>query len=154
MVLFCTIISLVFLIETKNYFMPDLSLHCQCFLQEIWTLALAGTYCRLYVYSFFWSSLFLLLSSLEFMFLINTLEMLICFCFSNFQVWASGFSAAFLKKYSVATKGFPGSVEPGMGTLVGTKEVSEQKPALTEAALLLVLEKFFGVVLNFPGVNR
>ncbi|MBA0750958.1 hypothetical protein Gogos_002332 [Gossypium gossypioides] len=70
------------------------------------------------------------------------------------QVWASGFSAAFLKKHSVATKGFPGSVEPGMGTLVGKKEVSEPKPALTEAALLVVLEKFFGVVLNFPGVNR
>ena len=41
-----------------------------------------------------------------------------------------------------------------MGALVGKREVSEPKPAVTEAALLLVLEKFFEVVLNFPGVNR
>lgn len=30
----------------------------------------------------------------------------------------------------------------------------ETKPAVTEAALLFVLEKFFGVVLNLPTVNR
>ncbi|KAK4400192.1 Transmembrane protein 53-A [Sesamum angolense] len=41
------------------------------------------------------------------------------------QVFASGFSAAFLKKNSVATK-----------------------------ALLLILEKFFGMVLNYPSINR
>ncbi|KAK8613426.1 hypothetical protein V6N13_101188 [Hibiscus sabdariffa] len=70
------------------------------------------------------------------------------------QVWASGFSAAFLKKHSVATKRFPVSSESDTGTLVSEKEVSVPKPALTEAALLVVLEKFFEVVLNFPGVNR
>ncbi|XP_039013207.1 transmembrane protein 53-like [Hibiscus syriacus] len=70
------------------------------------------------------------------------------------QVWASGFSAAFLKKHSVATKGFPVSSEPDSGTSAGEKEISVPKPAVTEAALLVVLEKFFGVVLNFPGVNR
>ncbi|XVE49705.1 hypothetical protein DITRI_Ditri01bG0102600 [Diplodiscus trichospermus] len=70
------------------------------------------------------------------------------------QVWASGFSAAFLKKHSIATKGFASSSESDMGALDGKREVSEPKPAITEAALLLVLEKFFGVVLNFPGVNR
>lgn len=70
------------------------------------------------------------------------------------QVWASGFSAAFLKKHSVATKGTICSNESGMKVLVGSKEVVEPKPAVTEAALLLVLEKFFEVVLNLPKVNR
>ncbi|XP_022724924.1 uncharacterized protein LOC111281450 isoform X2 [Durio zibethinus] len=70
------------------------------------------------------------------------------------QVWASGFSAAFLKKHSFATKGFASSSESDMGASVGKREFSEPKPAVTEAALLLVLEKFFEVVLNFPGVNR
>ncbi|KAI4384305.1 hypothetical protein MLD38_002478 [Melastoma candidum] len=59
------------------------------------------------------------------------------------QVWASGFSAAFLKKQSVATKGISRSTE---------KE--ETKPALTESALLLILEKLFEVVLKLPTVNR
>lgn len=70
------------------------------------------------------------------------------------QVWASGFSAAFLKKHSVATKGTISSNESGMNVSVGSKEVVEPKPAVTEAALLLVLEKFFEVVLNLPKVNR
>ncbi|KAF8389564.1 hypothetical protein HHK36_024080 [Tetracentron sinense] len=72
----------------------------------------------------------------------------------NPQVWASGFSAAFLKKQSVATKGLEYSEDSGMEILVGTKPVGEPKPAVTEAALLVVLEKFFGVVLNLPTVNR
>ncbi|KAL0409112.1 UNVERIFIED_CONTAM: Transmembrane protein 53-A [Sesamum radiatum] len=68
------------------------------------------------------------------------------------QVFASGFSAAFLKKNSVATKG---SVrEPDAGVTIGTRTSIEVKPALTEAALLLVLEKFFGMVLNYPSINR
>ncbi|GMJ03404.1 hypothetical protein like AT3G19970 [Hibiscus trionum] len=70
------------------------------------------------------------------------------------QVWASGFSAAFLKKHSVATKGFHVSRESDTGTEVGEKDVSVPKPAVTEAALLAVLGKFFEVVLNIPGVNR
>ncbi|KAM5556264.1 transmembrane protein 53 [Rosa sericea] len=63
------------------------------------------------------------------------------------QVWASGFSAAFLKKHSVATKRTSDASESGTDVLV-------PKPAVTEAALLLVLEKFFEVVLNLPTVNR
>ncbi|KAL6128280.1 hypothetical protein ACLB2K_071635 [Fragaria x ananassa] len=64
------------------------------------------------------------------------------------HVWASGFSAAFLKKHSVATKGTAGaSDQSGMDVLV-------PKPGATEAALLLVLEKFFEVVLNLPTVKR
>ncbi|KAL0326744.1 UNVERIFIED_CONTAM: Transmembrane protein 53-A [Sesamum angustifolium] len=68
------------------------------------------------------------------------------------QVFASGFSAAFLKKNSVATKG---SVrEADAEVTIGTRTSIEVKPALTEAALLLILEKFFGVVLNYPSINR
>ena len=71
------------------------------------------------------------------------------------QVWASGFSADFLKKRSVAAKGTMDSNESGMDALVGSNnEVVAPKPAVTEAALLVVLEKFFGVVLKFPTVNR
>lgn len=66
------------------------------------------------------------------------------------QVWASGFSAAFLKKHSVATKGNESNIDD----LVGGKAVVEPKPAVTETALLLILEKFFEVVLNIPTVNR
>lgn len=70
------------------------------------------------------------------------------------QVWASGFSAAFLKKNSVATKGVRSSNEPGVNLSIGATTVAEAKPAVTEAALLLVLEKFFEVVLNLPKINR
>ena len=67
-------------------------------------------------------------------------------------VWASGFSAAFLKKNSVATKGSTSSsCESNMGARIN---FSEAKPAATETALLLILEKFFGVILNLPKVNR
>ncbi|XP_041011829.1 transmembrane protein 53 [Juglans microcarpa x Juglans regia] len=70
------------------------------------------------------------------------------------QVWASGFSAAFLKKRSVATKGTISPKESGMEVLVGNNQAAEPKPAVTEAALLLLLEKFFEVVLNLPAINR
>ncbi|XP_076921953.1 uncharacterized protein LOC143583559 [Bidens hawaiensis] len=58
------------------------------------------------------------------------------------QVWASGFSAAFLKKNSIAAKG-----NRSTGGIVA-------KPSMSEAALLVILEKFFDVVLNLPAVNR
>lgn len=70
------------------------------------------------------------------------------------QVWASGFSAAFLKKQSIATKGLPRSNAAGVEVLVETRNVAEPKPAVAETALLMVLEKFFEVVLNLPSVNR
>ncbi|XP_019186821.1 PREDICTED: transmembrane protein 53 [Ipomoea nil] len=70
------------------------------------------------------------------------------------QVWASGFSAAFLKKNSFATKGFVNLSEPHSETTVAARTVVDARPAVTEAALLLVLEKFFEVVLNLPTVNR
>lgn len=71
------------------------------------------------------------------------------------QVWASGFCAAFLKKHSIATKGVTSSNELGVNLSLGSKTVADAaKPAVTEAALLLVLEKFFEVVLNLPMVNR
>lgn len=70
------------------------------------------------------------------------------------QVWASGFSAAFLKKQSIATRGSTTSHESAKEGSFVTKTVKEPKPAVTETALLVVLEKFFEVVLNLPTVNR
>ncbi|XP_050232624.1 uncharacterized protein LOC126681200 [Mercurialis annua] len=70
------------------------------------------------------------------------------------QVWASGFSAALLKKNSVATKANTSSNESDVDVLVGRRTSVECKPRLTEAALLVILEKLFGVVLNLPNVNR
>ncbi|KAL9669868.1 hypothetical protein QQ045_007418 [Rhodiola kirilowii] len=68
------------------------------------------------------------------------------------QVWASGFSAAFLKKQSVATKGF--SIMSSTGDEIAIPQPAVTQPAATEAALLVILEKFFEVVLNLPKVNR
>ncbi|ONK64169.1 uncharacterized protein A4U43_C07F22810 [Asparagus officinalis] len=70
------------------------------------------------------------------------------------QVWASGFSAAFLKKQSVATRGVLSSNSSEMGALLATKPSEERKPAVAEVALLAVLVKFFEVVLNLPSINR
>lgn len=69
-------------------------------------------------------------------------------------MWASGFSAAFLKKNSVATKGIVYTNELETGELVASRASGEPKPAVTETALLLVLEKFFEVILHLPAVNR
>ncbi|KAL1197704.1 hypothetical protein V5N11_012359 [Cardamine amara subsp. amara] len=70
-------------------------------------------------------------------------------------VWASGFSAAFLKKNSVATKGSASSsCESTVEARINGINFSQPKPAVTETALLLVLEKFFAVILNLPKVNR
>ncbi|KAG6396844.1 hypothetical protein SASPL_143001 [Salvia splendens] len=68
------------------------------------------------------------------------------------QVFASGFSAAFLKKNSVATKG--SDIEPKTGVTIGNRATIEVKPGMAEAALLLLLEKVFGVILNHPSINR
>ncbi|KAL3591691.1 hypothetical protein D5086_010331 [Populus alba] len=70
------------------------------------------------------------------------------------QVWASGFSAAFLKNHSIATRVHMSSKEPDSEALVGSKTHVEPKPAITESALLAILEKFFDVILNLPTVNR
>jgi len=70
------------------------------------------------------------------------------------QVWASGFSAAFLKKQSVATKGMLSSNGSGSGMMVAADSGVKPKPAVMEVALLAVLEKFFEVVLNLPAINR
>lgn len=70
------------------------------------------------------------------------------------QVWASGFSAAFLKKNSVATKRIMTINNKDADVTIETKTSLDATPAVTEAALLVVLEKFFEVVLNLPAVNR
>ncbi|QCE08747.1 Alpha/Beta hydrolase fold [Vigna unguiculata] len=70
------------------------------------------------------------------------------------QVWASGFSAAFLKKNSVATKGRVFSDESGIKVSIGSEDDLGLKPAVTEAALQLILKKFFGIILDLPSINR
>uniref|UniRef100_A0A1D1XWY2 Transmembrane protein 53 n=1 Tax=Anthurium amnicola TaxID=1678845 RepID=A0A1D1XWY2_9ARAE len=69
------------------------------------------------------------------------------------QVWASGFSAAFLKKNSVATKGMLQMNDSSVGAVFNNATV-EPKPAAAETALLTILEMFFEVVLSLPPVNR
>ncbi|KAF9586833.1 hypothetical protein IFM89_039934 [Coptis chinensis] len=64
------------------------------------------------------------------------------------RVWASGFSAAFLKKQSIATKESVSSNGSGVGVLVHNQTIMESIPTVAESALLVVLEKFFEVVLN------
>jgi len=68
------------------------------------------------------------------------------------QVWASGFSAALMKKRSSTTKGL-GSIDSRSDVLVVESNM-EPKPAATEAVLLSALETFFDVVLNYPRINR
>eukprot|EP00250_Pteridium_aquilinum_P024332 c28933_g1_i1 orf=313-1872(+) len=66
------------------------------------------------------------------------------------QVWASGFSAALLKKSSVATQMVQSYGADGWnGTMI-----PYPKPSLKETALLAMLEKFFSVFLQIPYVNR
>ncbi|KAJ0966862.1 hypothetical protein J5N97_023779 [Dioscorea zingiberensis] len=70
------------------------------------------------------------------------------------QVWASGFSAAFLKKQSVATKGGLVPNDTGLNLLVSSGSKLDKKPAFAETALLAILQRFFEVVLNLPSINR
>ncbi|BAF20569.1 uncharacterized protein [Oryza sativa Japonica Group] len=69
------------------------------------------------------------------------------------QVWASGFSAAIMKKHSVAAKGVkPNDARPDVLVVESNKD--HPKPAVSEAILLSALEKLFDVVLNYPAINR
>ncbi|KAL8100607.1 hypothetical protein AgCh_032752 [Apium graveolens] len=69
------------------------------------------------------------------------------------QVWAAGFSAAILKKQSVATKQDNAAHRSDV-EVSGRSYVSrEAKPAFMEAALQVVLERVFEVVLKLPAVN-
>ncbi|GMG98917.1 hypothetical protein Nepgr_000757 [Nepenthes gracilis] len=70
------------------------------------------------------------------------------------QVWAAGFSAAFLKRRSIATKAHTISQDLAKEGAMFAKTAMEQKPAVMEVALLAILELFFEVVLNLPTVNR
>ncbi|KAM3298544.1 hypothetical protein ACQJBY_040158 [Aegilops geniculata] len=67
------------------------------------------------------------------------------------QVWALGFSAAIMKKHSVATKGAAPNTRSDIVVVDSQKDI---RPAATEAVLLSALEKFFDLVLNYPAVNR
>ncbi|KAL1803571.1 hypothetical protein ACET3Z_032218 [Daucus carota] len=64
------------------------------------------------------------------------------------QVWASGFSAAFLKKQIVVAKQDKNTKVP-----CRTYVSEESKPPFKEAALHVVLQKVFEVVLRLPPVN-
>ncbi|XP_042400724.1 transmembrane protein 53-like [Zingiber officinale] len=72
------------------------------------------------------------------------------------QVWASGFSAALLKKQSVATR--RSDTRPtvsGLNIIESSSNLTTSpEPTVIESALLLVLEKFFKVVLNSSTINR
>ena len=76
-------------------------------------------------------------------------------CCLLFQVWAAGFSAALLKKQSVATKG-PLKGREGSAELLEFDEAhsSEPKADVAETALLVMLESFFRLFFNLPLVNR
>lgn len=71
------------------------------------------------------------------------------------QVWAAGFSAALLKKQSVATKGLIKGRE-GSAELLGFDEAhsSEPKHDVAETALLVMLENFFRLFFKLPYVDR
>ncbi|KQK16598.1 transmembrane protein 53 [Brachypodium distachyon] len=68
------------------------------------------------------------------------------------QVWALGFSAAIMKKHSVATKGAVSNDTRSDVVVVDSHR--DIKPAATEAVLLSALEKVFDVILNYPAINR
>ncbi|KAI4969147.1 hypothetical protein ZWY2020_000061 [Hordeum vulgare] len=68
------------------------------------------------------------------------------------QVWALGFSAAIMKKNSVATKGAVSN--DTRSDVIVVESQNDIRPAATEAVLLSALEKFFDIVLNYPAINR
>lgn len=73
------------------------------------------------------------------------------------QVWASGFSAALLKKRSSATKPNILKVEPEEGMRAEGQRASNLARVEyigIEAALLSVLEGFFSLFLKLPAINQ
>jgi hypothetical protein len=73
------------------------------------------------------------------------------------QVWASGFSAALLKKRSSATKSHILKVEPEEDMRIeGQRESNLARVEYIgiEAALLSVLEGFFSLFLKLPAINQ
>ena len=72
-----------------------------------------------------------------------------------FQVWAAGFSAALLKKQSVATKGLLEERE-GSAELLGFDKApsSEPKPDFAETTLLVMLGNFFKLFFKLLYVDR
>lgn len=70
----------------------------------------------------------------------------------NPKVWAAGFAAALLKKRSTAIYPLSEAIEPNKDR--NQEKLHDKDPLLTEAALLLVLEKLFGFLLKLPDVNQ
>ncbi|XP_057416085.1 uncharacterized protein LOC130710747 [Lotus japonicus] len=77
----------------------------------------------------------------------------LCFVIMD-QVWASGFSAAFLNKNRVSTKGRVFFDESGIKVSISSDAAAGPKTAATEAASLLIPKNFFEVILYLPTVNR
>jgi hypothetical protein len=75
------------------------------------------------------------------------------------QIWASGFSAALLKKRSSATKeaALVNETKEGVtveGSQTGVLSNAEVEPSGVEAALLSVLAGFFSVFLKLPAISE
>ncbi len=75
------------------------------------------------------------------------------------QIWASGFSAALLKKRSSATNeaALVNKTKEGVtvgGSQKGVLSNTEVEPNGVEAALLSVLAGFFSVFLKLPAISE
>ncbi|KAM1529254.1 hypothetical protein ACFX1Z_018479 [Malus domestica] len=73
----------------------------------------------------------------------------------NPKVWAAGFSAAILKKRSSLTSAAIEARELNESEdAASLSKLQEEKPPLSEAVVLLILEKLFSVLLKFPDVDK
>ncbi|KAI4969548.1 hypothetical protein ZWY2020_000462 [Hordeum vulgare] len=67
------------------------------------------------------------------------------------QVWALGFSAAIMKKNSMAMKGDVSN--DTRSDVIVVESQNDIRPTATKAVLLCALKKFFDIVLNYPAIN-
>ncbi|KAL3525368.1 hypothetical protein ACH5RR_013740 [Cinchona calisaya] len=71
------------------------------------------------------------------------------------KVWAAGFTAALLKKYSSSS--YPSVVAGGTTELqngVDASKLQEKEPQFIETLLLSAFEKLFSHLLSFPDINQ
>ncbi|KAM1813632.1 hypothetical protein ACFX11_027399 [Malus domestica] len=73
----------------------------------------------------------------------------------NPKVWAAGFSAAILKNHSSLTSSAVEARDLNESEdAASLSKLQEEKPPLVEAVVLLMLEKLFSVLLQFPDVDK